>query len=225
MNHSQLDAWLDEARALVAEGDFHGARTCLLNTTARFPDCAEAWKDLGIAENKLGNQMVAERHLLQALALDASDADAWSSLGGVYVELEQFDKALEAFERGLAVSTQVTYPLLNFLTMAALVGDYASATRTYAATLADARRECEDQVRQSENLPWCYYDLAQMLLFAQDGSDFREMLREAIARSHEWQAASAKRTYQMLAGTIEFRDSASDALDEFAHHMVPPHQN
>jgi tetratricopeptide (TPR) repeat protein len=214
MKHSQLDAWLTDAKALIAGGEFEKARPILLQATRNYPECAEAWKALGVSENKLGNPQAAERYLVQSLNLNASDADAWSSLGGVHVALARYEDALKSFERGLTSGSPTTYALLNYLTMVAIVGDYESSARRYALALSEGRRDCEAQIERGANIPWCYYDLAQILFF--QNSDFRDPLRLALKNSKEWQAATARRTYELLAKSRRFLDTANEVLAEFS---------
>jgi tetratricopeptide (TPR) repeat protein len=215
MNPPQLDAWLMDARTLVVHGEFEKAKSILLEATQTYPACAEAWKQLGVAENKLGNHRAAERDLRQSLQIDESDADAWSSLGGVHVALARYEDALKSFEKGLTIGSPTTYALLNYLTMAAIAGDYESSLRRYASVLSEGQRECEAQIDRGANIPWCYYDLAQILFFEERG-DFRDLIREALRRSNEWQAASARRTYELLAKSRRFLNSANEMLAEFA---------
>lgn len=214
MTHSRFDDWMTDARALIAKGDFRAATEILRQATTADPSHAEAWKALGVAENKLGNHQDAERHLAESLRLDASDADAWSSLGGVYVALGRYDTALTSFERGLAAGSVDSYSLLNCLTMAAITGDYDASLQRHASALRQARADCEAQIAQADNVPWCYYDVAQIEFFERAG-DVGGYIREALGRSNEWQAASARRTYELLAKSGRFAHSAGDVLAEF----------
>src|SRR5260370_6245845 len=111
MNEPQLAARLGEANALIAAGDFATAGALLAETTTIYPAAAEAWKGLGVAENKLGNHEAAKRHLLKSLQLDDSDDDAWSSLGGVYFVMACYDDALRCFRRVLSSGSVNTYAL------------------------------------------------------------------------------------------------------------------
>ena len=81
MSEASLESSIATADQLLTKGEFEQARELLLETTTRYPGSAEAWKDLGICENKLGKFEDAERSLKTALELDETDADARSSLG------------------------------------------------------------------------------------------------------------------------------------------------
>jgi tetratricopeptide (TPR) repeat protein len=215
MTDAQIEQCVTQAETLIVNGAFDEARSILLDSTKRFPAHAGAWKALGIVENKLGSWTVAEACLNRSVQLDATDLDAWSSLGGVYVSLGRYEDALRAFKRGLSDRGPHTYALLNYLTMAALVGDYDSALREQASSLDEGRRACEAQVAHHENEPWSYYDLAQILFFEGRGPDFRVPLREGIRRSNSWQAVSARRTYELLTKSTRFTGAAREVLDEF----------
>jgi tetratricopeptide (TPR) repeat protein len=216
MTSAPLEAWLADVQALVDKGEFAQTRTLLLEVTKAYPASAAAWKALGVAENKLGNHAAAEGCLLRSVGIDESDSDAWSSLGGVYVTLERYEDALRAFEKGLATGPEDTYSLLNYLTMAAMVGESEVSLDRHSAALAEGQRICETQIERAANIPWCDYDLAQILFLEDSGGDFMGAIREGLSRSNEWQAASARRTYELLTKSRRFRESANAVLAEFA---------
>lgn len=217
MNESPLDAHLGEANALIDAGDFAGARALLMETTTTYPTAAAAWKRLGVAENKLGSYEAAERALLKSLELDGSDTDAWSSLGGLYFLLARDDDALRCYERAMAVGTTSTYPLLNYLTLASIVGD-TSALQRYGRALVDGERRCTAQIDQGLNLPWCYFDLGQILFFQGRHDDSRSVVRAALEHSNDWQVDSARRTYERLAEKGRFTEPARTMVLEFTRH-------
>ena len=177
---------------------------------------AAAWKARGVAENKLGLPQDAWLSLSESLRLDASDADAWSSLGGVHVALGQYGEALAAFEEGLGRDPACTYSLLNTLTMAALAGDFEAARRRHADQIEAGLRRCEVQADAGENTPWCWYDLAQIHFLLGSTTGFLQALGQAIQASSEWQVGSARRTYELLADSVPLGAAAKQALADFA---------
>lgn len=216
MTPEPSETGLAEATAWMQQGRFETARPLLQALVQSHPDQAAAWKALGVTQNKLGDAEAAQRSLRESLRLDPTDADAWSSLGGVYVTLGRHSDALHAFERGLASDPADTYALLNTLTMAALVGDFDVTRRRHAGALAEGTRRCDAQIAAGANLPWCWYDLAQIRFLQGAGDAFRAALGRAIGSSSEWQVASARKTYELLAGSAVLGAAASAALAEFA---------
>lgn len=218
MNEPQLDAHLGEANALIAAGDFAKASGLLAETITIYPAAAEAWKELGVAENKLGNHEVAKHHLLKSLELDGSDDDAWSSLGGVYFVMGCYDDALRCFRKGLSSDPVSTYALVNYLTIASIINDDSSALSEYGPALKDAERRCAVQTDQDVNVPWCYYDLGQLLFFEGRHEESRSIIRSALGRSNDWQMASARFPYERLAEGSRFAEPARRVLREFAQY-------
>ncbi len=218
MNEPQLDARLGEANALIAAGDFANAEALLKETITIYPADAVAWKGLGIADNKLGNHEAARHHLLKSLQLDDSDDDAWSSLGGVYFVMECYDDALKCFRRGISGDPVSTYALVNYLTIASIIGDGSSALSEFGAVRRDAMRRCAEQIDQHVNLPWCFYDLGQLLFFEDRHDESRSIVRAALGRSSDWQVASARFPYERLAGGGRFAEPARRMLGEFAQY-------
>lgn len=203
---------LDEAGALIAAGDFTSAKAVLEEATAACPEVAAAWKQLGVAEDKLGNAEAAERHLLTSLGLDDADGDAWSVLGGLYFyDLERPKDALRCFRRSLALDPADPYALMNCLTIVSIAG---SAPDEFVPALAESERRCAAQIDRQVNLPWCYYDLAQALFFQERTDEARSLLRQAFARSNGWQVASARLPYERLTRVDRLADRARAMVRE-----------
>jgi tetratricopeptide (TPR) repeat protein len=217
MNESPLGARLGAAGALIDAGDFAGARELLAETTMVHPTAAEAWKELGVAENKLGNYDAAERNLLKSLELDSSDDDAWSSLGGLYFVLSRYEDALRCFQRGMDSDSSSTFSLVNYLTVAIIVGD-TSALERHGPALIDGERQCAAQIDQDSNIPWCYFDLGQILFFEGRDDDARSAIRAGLVRSNDWQAESARLAYERLVETDRFAEPARRMLLEFSRY-------
>jgi tetratricopeptide (TPR) repeat protein len=219
MNEPQLDAHLGEANALIAAGDFAKAKALLAETTTIYPEAAGAWKGLGVAENKLGNHEAAERYLLKSLQLDDSDDDAWSILGGLYFYvMARYDDALRCFRRSLSIDSANTYALMNYLTLASTIGEGEAALSEYGPALKDGEGRCVAQINQNVNVPWCYYDLGQILFFEGRYDESQSVIREAFARSSDWQVESARFPYEQLAQTVRFADPAHAVIREFAQY-------
>jgi tetratricopeptide (TPR) repeat protein len=217
MKQEQLDDRLDESAALIAAGDFAHARTLLLEITSVFPDSAKAWKGLGVAAEKLGDHLVAERHLTHSLRLDGTDGDAWSVLGGLYFyDMDRPAEALECFRQGLAIDPADTYPLMNCLTVEAVGGEGESLVQEYASVLKESEIRCTEQIEAGVNLPWCHFDLALALFFQGRLDECRAALRAAFDHASDWQISSASLPYERLSGIAEFAGPARAVREAFA---------
>lgn len=218
MNETQLELDLGEANTLIVAGEFAKAQVLLAEMTKTYPAAAKVWKGLGIAENKLGNHDTAISSLLRSLQLDDSDDDAWSSLGGAYLVMARYDDALGCFRRALSTSPASTYALVNYLTVASIIGDDRSALAEYSPALADGEGRCAEQIDQNANVPWCYYDLGQILFFEGRLDESRSAIRAAFERSNDWQVASARLPYERLAEGGRLAEPARGMLGEFIQH-------
>jgi tetratricopeptide (TPR) repeat protein len=216
MNEPELDARLHKANALIIVGDFVTAKTLLAETTTIYPESAQAWKELGVVEDKLENNEVSERHLLRSLHLDDSDSDTWSVLGGVYFyNLARYDDASRCFRRSLAIDPANTYALMNYLTIAAVTGAADAPLGVYSAALRDGELRCAAQIEQNVDIPWSYYDLGQILFFEGRYDECRSAIRQGFARSSDWQMKSARLPYEQLTRAARFTGHARAVLSEF----------
>ncbi len=83
----------------------------------------------------------------------------------------------------------------------------------------DGERRCAAQIDQDVNVPWCYYDRGQLLFFEGRYDESRSVIRAALARSNDWQVASARFPYERLAESGRFAEPAARAvLREFAQY-------
>jgi tetratricopeptide (TPR) repeat protein len=216
MPPDHLDERLARSAALIAAGNFAEAKTLLTETVSRFPDAAKAWRELGVAEDKLRNHQQAEQHLRHSLKLDDADGDTLAVLGGLYFyDLDRPDDAMRCFRRGLALDAGDTYALLNYLTVAAVTGRGESALREWGPTLGLSVSRCGAQIDRAANLPWCHYDLGQTLFFQGRYAECRSAVRAALVHSSAWQVASARLAYERLAGVPAFAAAAHAVLEEF----------
>ena len=65
------------------------------------PDYAEAYNNLGVTYNKLGQLEQAVQAYEEALKIDPDYADAHNNLGILFKELGQLDKAIKSHEQAI----------------------------------------------------------------------------------------------------------------------------
>ncbi|MGE0594335.1 MAG: tetratricopeptide repeat protein [Vicinamibacterales bacterium] len=173
------------------------------------PGYAEAYRERGIAENKLfqaaGRPPGAPDGLAsleRAVTLAPDDYDAWSSLGGILKREGRLEEALAAYDRATEVSRGHSYPLLNAVKLRArLTGTLAPDPKT-RFLLTRAERSLTAQVASEPpcNVPWCLFDLAEIRLYAGDREGFLTMTeRGTEAATHGWQLRTFADSLQPLA--------------------------
>jgi tetratricopeptide (TPR) repeat protein len=99
-----------EGVAAYNAGDHAAAAKLFEATLAKQPNLPEVRVNLALAYFRLGRTTDAAAQLEQAAALGA-DPRVQFQLGGAYVELQQLDKAVAAFEAGLAKQPDLEDPV------------------------------------------------------------------------------------------------------------------
>ena len=114
---------------------------------------AEAWREKGIAENKLAfklagktnsvpqaNPAPGEADLRRAIELNARDFDAHASLGGVLKRAGRYDEAWHSYKHAREVSNDHPYPLLNEIKLRAFLNKKLELTGDDRRALMRAER-------------------------------------------------------------------------------------
>ena len=175
---------------------------------------AEAWREKGIAENKLAfklagktnsipqaNPAPGEADLRRAIELNASDFDAHASLGGVLKRAGRYDEAWRSYQQARAVSNDHPYPLLNELKLRAFLKKKLDLTGEDRRALMRAER-----IRQLQTInnppydsPWCFFDLAEIRLYDDKGDDYVALIKQGIKSVTEsWQADTVRNSLSLL---------------------------
>ncbi len=80
------------------------------DTVAKRPDCARAYSSLGMEHLYAGEWLQAIQPIETALLLGPYHVEGWNNLGKAYLELEQWDQAAAALERGIQVNEVAPSP-------------------------------------------------------------------------------------------------------------------
>ncbi len=133
----------------------------------------EAYRELGIAQNKKDGKTIpraGEESLRKAVQYAPNDFDAWASLGGVMKRAGDEAEALRCYEKSVEVSNGHAYPLLNALKLRARRdGKWTLDDKTNRMLIkAEGFRESQVEHEPPIDVPWSFYDLAEMQLFAGD---------------------------------------------------------
>lgn len=173
------------------------------------PEYAEAYREKGIAENKLyskkkederpADMPSGEESLRKAIELNSDDFDALSSLGGVLKRQERFAEAAEMYRRATEISHGNTYPLLNEMKIKARATGQLPLDAKHKLMLARAEKSLRVQIANNYNRPWSTFDLAEIRLYANDRDEFLRLLDEGlIVCTDAWQAETFRKSLQLL---------------------------
>jgi tetratricopeptide (TPR) repeat protein/cellulose biosynthesis protein BcsQ len=173
------------------------------------PQYAEAWREKGIAENKLFSRGggVADlpdgvASLQRAIELNPQDFDALASLGGAYKRAGRLDDAIAMYERATELSGGLPYPLMNLLTLRALRYGELRLDDTLRTMLHQAERTLRTQVASDPPIdpPWSFFDLAQIKLFTSDPEEALDYAERGIEYARDlWQMETFRESLQQLA--------------------------
>lgn len=124
----------DAAIALLERGDHAGGIARLESIIERAPELSAPRIDLGVAYHRTGELELAEKHLLDALALYPQHPMVHNELGIVYRKTGRFDEAREHYEQALAVYPGYHYARRNLAILCDLyLADLKCALAHYEA--------------------------------------------------------------------------------------------
>lgn len=183
--------------------------------TSASPNYTEAWRERGIAENKL-DPSKGESPLRRAIELQGDDFDALASLGGILKRAERFEEALAMYQQSVAVSNGHSYPLLNALTLSVRRAGKLELDLKSRRFLARNERSLLAQVAQNPpyNAPWSFFDLAQTRLFLGDREGFLRYVEEGLsACDASWQPKTFRDTLALLGAETVGLDGLIEGLE------------
>ena len=170
----------------------------------------EAYRERGIAENKIaqntklpldGNPAPGETDLRRAIELNGRDFDAYASLGGVLKRAKRYAEALDCYERSLEVSGGHPYPLLNALKLRVQVNGKLGLSPADRIALARAEQVRETQTKQNPpyDVPWSFFDLAEIRLYRGDKEGFLATATDGLIKAeHKWQGQTFLESLRLL---------------------------
>lgn len=167
---------------------------------------AEAWREKGIAENKLftaagtpPGMADGESSLLRALELEPGDFDAAAALGGVLKRRGDYDGAAERYQAAVTVSNGHPYPLLNLIACRARTTGRVDLT-PHQNALDRAERLLRPQVENGYDAPWTAFDLAEILLLTGRTPEALELIAEAARGcTAAWPLVTFRETLDLFA--------------------------
>lgn len=172
------------------------------------PFYSEAYREKGIAENKLylkatasDNLPTGEESLNKAIELNSEDFDALASLGGVLKRLNKYEKSLAMYRKATEVSHGHSYPLINEIKIQTLIEGKLSINKKKQTMLRHAQNSLNAQVSNIPpyNVPWSFFDLSDIYLLLKDESEFLKLLEQGIKESTDaWQPETHLKSLLLL---------------------------
>lgn len=200
-NRQQAEAIRELGEAYMAEGNYAMALRELLRAKELSPNDPYLHNSLGLTYMARGRHQTAVSHFKRAVELNPNYAPAKNNLGSAYISMEEWGKAIDAFESvkdDLLYATPY-YPLSNLGYVHYRMGEYEEAKRYY--------REALDMERR---FPRALHGLGLVALATGDTD-------EAIRRFEETleETPNAGHIYMDLARAYEQRHEYSKALNTY----------
>ena len=160
------------------------------------PKYAEAWRERGIARNKLyvkagkpADMPNGIDDLRQAITLNPDDYDAHASLGGALKREGLLKEALAEYERATEVSRGHSYPLLNALKIEAEINQklYMDDKRRFLMNRASKSLQAQVASDPPYDPPWSYFDLAEIRLYEGKTDEFLNLAGNGTECAQMWQ--------------------------------------
>lgn len=193
---------------LKAHGEWQTALIEFEAAVTYSPDYADAYREKGIAENKLFRDQGQAHHmptgedsLRQAIALNPEDFDAHASLGGILKRQGRFKDALAMYECATTLSYGNTYPLLNEVKIRARLEGKMTLDDRHKLLLERAQRSRQAQTTNDPpyDAPWSFFDLSEIHLYFGDREAFLGLLDDGIRTcSDHWYAQTHRDSLQLL---------------------------
>jgi type IV pilus assembly protein PilF len=101
-HRDQADAYLKKGMALIESGQYIGALKELLEADKNAPNDPTINYYLGVAYLGRGLRELAMERFQKAISLKRDYSEAHNYLGVIYMDMEQWDKAIDSFDKALA---------------------------------------------------------------------------------------------------------------------------
>ena len=189
------------------QGDWDKALTHFQQATNYQHNYSEAWREVGIAENKIFHKAdrgkgfpTGETSLRKALEIDPEDFDALSSLGGLLKRDGRLKEAIKCYRGAAIISNGNSYPLLNAIKLQAqLSGRFElEAKDVFLLKRAQKSLKAQTTCNPPYNSPWSHFDLAEIILFLGEPELSLDIANEGLLVAEKWQAKTFLRSVAPL---------------------------
>ena len=160
MRHLAVCYWHGEKRLEDAEALLRRATQLVVDFTA-------AWLTLGGVLMQMNKYVDATAAFEKATGLEPKNAEAWGGLGNAYARAMYPDKAVQAFERSIAINDSVPGVLSAYAWELKTLGDQAAALKAY-------RRA----VKVKPKFGQAYWSMANLKIFNFGDQELENMLQQ-----------------------------------------------
>ncbi|TET59078.1 MAG: tetratricopeptide repeat protein [Promethearchaeota archaeon] len=197
------------------------------------PEIAAILRDLGISHHikykKIpdGKEFLQGRsYLKEAIQINPFDSDAWASLGGIYKQQKNYDKALESYMEALKVDPGHPYPLGNYLVLLIQqTGDITQIEKNREMIHKGIERRLS-QARVMVDIPWAFFDLGLFNLLLGNVQDALDYYLKAIRCSPDiWMIETTLNTLNTLRLTQERKIEGIDLVKQILYLGIIFHPN
>jgi len=197
------------------------------------PEIAAILRDLGIAYHKKYKKIPESKEFLQgrsylkeSIQINPFDSDAWASLGGIYKQQKNFDKALESYMEALKVDPGDPYPLGNYLVLLIQqTGDITQIDKNREMIHKGIKRRLT-QARVMVDMPWSYFDLGLFNLLLGNVLEALNYYLKAIRCSPDiWMIETTINTLNTLKLAQERQIEGIDLVKQILHLGIIFHPN
>ncbi|MEP6939519.1 MAG: tetratricopeptide repeat protein [Rudaea sp.] len=169
MNAAALGQTLDAIATLIESGDFRAAEQRAQAALQWFPQEAETWRLLAIAQLKSGKTDAALKALQRAHALAPQSVEVLCNLAAIEIQGGAVASALQTLERAFALAPDHAGVLANLGRLRHRVGDYAGS-----AVCFDRR------IQLQPNAPEAWLDLANTRVAQFRWDEAEECIKRAL---------------------------------------------
>jgi Tfp pilus assembly protein PilF len=177
------------------------------------PLSSDAWRELGVAENKfytkakveqeqMANLRTGEQSIRKAIELDARDYDAYSSLGGILKRERKYAESEEMYRKAVEISSGHPYPLNNFLILLIREKGVDAITKVHRRFMERAEVPLTKKVNDDPpyDAPWCFFDLSTIKLLQGNTAEARDMLKKGLNYAQTWAVKTHLDTIGLMEG-------------------------
>lgn len=100
----QSELWIKKGNEFSARGNFSEAVLAYQKAIELEPDNVLGWGNLGVVQEKLGQDKIAEVSLRRAIALEPDYSLAQYNLGMLYVKMDKMSKAIQYLEKAVKLN-------------------------------------------------------------------------------------------------------------------------
>ncbi len=210
---------------LKGQNKWQGAISAFISATNLSPKYSEAWRELGIAQNKFYHKskdtslLTGKESLVKAIELDHNDFDAYASLGGIYKRELDYREAAHMYAKSVEVSNGHPYPLLNALLLQVKESGLDSISPKQKLFMKKAENALRKQVSDNPpyNSPWCFFDLSTIHLL-NNNPEALSVLENMAVVPEDWQFKTHYETLELVEnqkGSIPMFDNIMSYLKQF----------